>query len=128
MNLYKRIFPYILATMPVTFPSCASTKAFQAKGVVKEILNDSYYCDIDNDGLVDFKFRIADFNPCKKAMFTDYIQVGDTLSLQLPNWIFDEAKVIIFDIDSVNNRTYQDLLRLNKLDEIRSEIGQPKQR
>jgi hypothetical protein len=128
MSLYKRVFPYVLAAVPVAISSCVSMKSFQAKAVVKQIVDEDYYCDVDNDGLVDFKLSISDFNPEKRAMFTGYIQAGDTLNLKLPNWVLDEGKIIVSDIDSVNGRTYNDLRRLYNVNQVRTEIGQPKQR
>lgn len=127
MTLYKRVFPYALVAS-VVLPACSGMKTFTTKGVVKEISNENYYCDINNDNLVDLKLRISDFNSEKRMIFMDYIQTGDTLYLRLPKWVLDEGKIIISDIDSVNNHTYKDLLRLYKVNKIRSEIGQQNSR
>ena len=128
MKLYKKVVPYVLAAMPLAMTSCI--KATTEKGVVLKIDDEQwYYCDKDGDNLVDYRVCVYShhINNCVK----DYIQVGDTISFnnyEGGDIMGNSLSVDLNHVQSVNNRSLEDLYKIQRVNRIRTAAGQPKMR
>ena len=128
MKLYKKVVPYVLAAMPLAMTSCIEVTT--ETGVVSKIDNEQwYYCDKDGDNLVDYRVYIRDriIDNCVK----DYIKVGDTISFN--NYIGGDivGKSLSIDLNhvqSVNNRSCEELYKIQRVNRIRTAAGQPTMR
>ena len=125
MKLYKKVVPYVLAAMPLAMTSCI--EATIETGVVSKIDDEQwYYCDKDGDNLVDYRVYINHRDNCVK----DYIQVGDTISFNhYEGDIMGKSLCIKATyVQSVNNRSLEDLYKIQRVNRIRAAAGQPKMR
>ena len=125
MKLYKKVVPYVLAAMPLAMTSCI--EATTETGVVSKIGDEQwYYCDKDGDNLVDYRVYISHRDNCVK----DYIQVGDTISFNhYEGDIMGKSLSIKLEhVQSVNNRSLEDLYKIQRVNRIRAAAGQPKMR
>ena len=128
MKLYKKVVPYVLAAMPLAMTSCI--EGTTETGVVSKIDNEQwYYCDKDGDNLVDYRVYIRDriIDNCVK----DYIKVGDTISFN--NYTGGDIMGQSLSINSnqaqsVNNRSLDDLYKIQRVNRIRTAAGQPTMR
>lgn len=134
MSLYKRVFPYVLAGAALVMPSCASQKNVTIPTTATVVnITDYIYLDQNGDGAVDNCLYIngkkQDNNQC---YFHDYIQIGDTLKFRTSN-----KRLLNLNasgpcpnvlLDSVNNRSFEDLEKLYKQNKMRAEIGRSRQR
>ena len=126
MKLYKKVVPYVLAAMPLAMTSCI--EATTETGVVSKIDDAQwYYCDKDGDNLVDYRIYISRINNCVR----DYIQVGDTISFKHyegGDIMGKSLSVKWTNVQSVNNRSFEDLYKIERVNRIRTVAGQPKMR
>ena len=126
MKLYKKVVPYVLAAMPLAMTSCI--EATPEKGVVLKIDDEQwYYCDKDGDNLVDYRVCINHINNCVK----DYIQVGDTISFnhyEVGDIMGNSLSINLNHVQSVNNRSLEDLHKIQRVNRMRTAAGQPKMR
>ncbi len=123
MKIKTRYFlPAVIAPMMM-----ACTNAYNAGVVVekKETGHErSLYVDTNGDNLVDYKLIMQ----CARSKkFYEYAATGDSIvfkkTLALES-VMDDA----LDIKSINNRTYNEVVELQKLNGIRAEIDQQKVR
>ena len=128
MKMYKKVVPYVLAAMPLAMTSCI--EATTETGVVSKIDDKQwYYCDKDGDNLVDYRVYIDHnhINNCVK----DYIQVGDTIRFnhyEGGDIIGKSLSIKLNYVQSVNNRSLEDLYKIQRVNRIRTAAGQPKMR
>lgn len=126
MKMYKKVVPYVLAAMPLAMTSCI--EATTETGVVSKIDDEQwYYCDKDGDNLVDYRVYISHINNCVK----DYIQVGDTISFnhyEGGDIMGNSLSINCDHVQSVNNRSLEDLYKIHRVNRIRTAAGQPKMR
>ena len=125
MKLYKKVVPYVLAAMPLAMTSCI--EATTETGVVSKIDDEQwYYCDKDGDNLVDYRVYINHRGDCVK----DYIQVGDTISFNHceGDIMGKSLSIKSTSVQSVNNRSLEDLYKIHRVNRIRAAAGQPKMR
>ena len=128
MKLYKKVVPYVLAAMPLAMTSCIEVTT--ETGVVSKIDNEQwYYCDKDGDNLVDYRVYIRDriIDNCVK----DYIKVGDTISFNNYTGGDIMGKSLSIDLNhvqSVNNRSCEELYKIQRVNRIRAAAGQPTMR
>lgn len=125
MKLYKKVVPYVLAAMPLAMTSCI--EATTETGVVSKIDDEQwYYCDKDGDNLVDYRVYMNHRDNCVK----DYIQVGDTISFNHyeGDIIGKSLSIKLEHVQSVNNRSLEDLYKIQRVNRIRAAAGQPKMR
>lgn len=124
MQFYKKVLLTLTAT--VTMSGCAPKEHFQ--GVIVEQKDVSYgknyYLDIDGDTVADAEL-IWWADKYQKAV-TDYAQIGDTIKYhtRYPQAI----KFTNRNVDSVNNRSLNDLDKIYRVNIMRTGIGHPKQR
>ena len=131
MQFYKKVL--LTLSSAGVMASCAplSTLTRPAKGTVVE--KDAYnvFLDSNNDGLADAKMYI---NSSKfknnQCYFNDYIVVGDTLKYRTTqdNPVILSADYYNAVLDSVNNLSAEDLMRIYQINAIRNSIGQEKAR
>lgn len=121
MKLYKRVLPYALAASSLVAPSCALQKDVTTPVTAKVVkITNYFYLDQNGDGAVDNCLYING-NSAKneQCYFYDYIQEGDTLKFRTSNKraINLNAGGIAPNVflDSVNNRSVDDLVRLYRL-------------
>ena len=125
MKLYKKVVPYVLAAMPLAMTSCI--EATTETGVVSKIDDDQCnYCDKDGDNLVDYRVYMNYRDNCVK----DYIQVGDTISFNHyeGDIMGKSLSIKLNHVQSVNNRSLEDLYKIQRVNRIRAAAGQPKMR
>ena len=126
MKLYKKVVPYVLAAMPLAMTSCI--EATIETGVVSKIDEEQwYYCDKDGDNLVDYRVHIND----RGNSVEDYIQVGDTISFnhyESGDIMGKSLCIKATYVQSVNNRSLEDLYKIQQVNRIRTAAGQPKMR
>lgn len=125
MKLYKKVVPYVLAAMPLAMTSCI--EATTETGVVSKIDDEQwYYCDKDGDNLVDYRVYMNYRDNCVK----DYIQVGDTISFNHyeGDIMGKSLSIKLNHVQSVNNRSLEDLYKIQRVNRIRAAAGQPKMR
>ena len=125
MKLYKKVVPYVLAAMPLAMTSCI--EATTETGVVSKIDDEQwYYCDKDGDNLVDYRVYMNYRDNCVK----DYIQVGDTISFNHyeGDIMGKSLSIKLNHVQSVNNRSLEDLYKIPRVNRIRAAAGQPKMR
>ena len=126
MKLYKKVVPYVLAAMPLAMTSCI--EATTETGVVSKIDDEQwYYCDKDGDNLVDYRVYMNYRDNCVK----DYIQVGDTIRFnhyESGDIMGKSLSIKLNHVQSVNNRSLEDLYKIQRVNRIRAAAGQPKMR
>lgn len=129
MKLYKKVVPYVLAAMPLAMTSCI--EATTETGVVSKIDNERwYYCDKDGDNLVDYRIYIKNINHINTCVI-DYIQVGDTISFYHytgGDIMGKSLSIVPNHVQSVNNRSLDDLYKIQRVNRIRTAAGQPTMR
>lgn len=129
MKLYKKVLPYVLAVAPLAMTSCINGTT--EKGVVLKIDDTQwYYCDKDGDNLADYRFWIKP-NGGGSNCVTDYIQVGDTVTFNYycgGDITGDSYSMAHTDVQSVNNRSLEELYKIQRVNRIRTAAGQPKMR
>ena len=131
MELYKKIFLTITGAGMIV--SCAPlsniTKPVSAK-VVK--ITKYYYLDQNGDGAVDNCLFIGNKSNNNQCYFRDYIQVGDTLKFRAANkrLINLSADNVMRNVvlDSVNNRSADDLEILYHYNQVCNKMGRSRQR
>ena len=127
MSVYKKIFPYVMAVAPLAMQSCIETSV--ETGVVLKVDEyKGYYCDKDGDKLADYRFCLG--GSMGRSCVHDYIQVGDTVTFKHYDGdiVGRNLSISAFDIQSVNNRSYNELEKIYNVNKIRSKAGQPKMR
>ena len=128
MKSYKKVLPYVLAAAPLAMTSCVEGRV--ETGIVLHIDDKQlYYCDKDSDGLADYRFFIG--NHFGRSCVQDYIQVGDTVSFEHyagTNIVGGSLIINAMDIKSVNGRSYEELVRIYNVNNIRKDAGQQKMR
>ncbi len=132
MQFYKKVLLTLSSAgvMASCVPLSLMTQPAQGKVVEKDDYN--VYLDLNNDGLADACMYIsgstAKNNQC---FFRDYIELGDTLKYRTTT---NEPVILDADLyrnailDSVNNRSVEDLRRIYDINAIRNVIGQDKTR
>lgn len=132
MQFYKKVLLTLSSAgmMVSCVPLSLMTQPAQGKVVEKDEYN--VYLDSDNDGLADACMYIsgstAKNNQC---FFKDYIALGDTLKYRTTT---DKPVLLDADLyrnailDSVNNRSVEDLRRIYDINSIRIALGQEKTR
>ena len=132
MQFYKKVLLTLSSAgmMASCVPLSLMTQPAQGKVVEKDEYN--VYLDSDNDGLADACMYIsgstAKNNQC---FFKDYIALGDTLKYRTTS---DKPVLLDADLyrnailDSVNNRSVEDLRRIYEINAVRDVIGQEKTR
>lgn len=132
MQFYKKVLLTLSSAgmMASCVPLSLMTQPAQGKVVEKDEYN--VYLDSDNDGLADACMYIsgstAKNNQC---FFKDYIALGDTLKYRTTT---DKPVLLDADLyrnailDSVNNRSVEDLRRIYEINAVRDVIGQEKTR
>ena len=132
MQFYKKVLLTLSSAgmMVSCVPLSLMTQPAQGKVVEKDEYN--VYLDSDNDGLADAYMYIsgstAKNNQC---FFKDYIALGDTLKYRTTT---DKPVLLDADLyrnailDSVNNRSVEDLRRIYDINSIRIALGQEKTR
>ncbi len=127
----KYLLPAIIAPMMV---GCgggtnSSTKHSATGGIivtkcVKNEIN-ALYIDVDGDQLADHKIGLRG----SYKTFYDYAEVGDTIVFKPygVSWNFSGTG-LPYGIESVNNHTYDEILKILDLNRMRDEIGQQKVR
>ena len=132
MQFYKKVLLTLSSAgmMASCVPLSLMTQPAQGKVVEKDEYN--VYLDADNDGLADACMYIsgstAKNNQC---FFKDYIALGDTLKYRTTT---DKPVLLDADLyrnailDSVNNRSVEDLRRIYEINAVRDVIGQEKTR
>ena len=132
MQFYKKVLLTLSSAgmMASCVPLSLMTQPAQGKVVEKDEYN--VYLDSDNDGLADACMYIsgstAKNNQC---FFKDYIALGDTLKYRTTT---DKPVHLDADLyrnailDSVNNRSVEDLRRIYEINAVRDVIGQEKTR
>ncbi len=131
MQFYKKVL--LTLSSAGVMASCVPLSMITrpAKGTVVE--KDAYnvFLDSDNDGLADVKMYM---NGSKlrnnQCYFDDYIVVGDTLKYRTTqdNPVILSADYYDAVLDSVNNLSAEDLMRIYQINAIRHSIGQEKAR
>jgi hypothetical protein len=119
MQFYKKVFLTFVGAG--TLSSCALQKNVTTP-VTATVVNitDYFYLDQNADGAVDNCLYIkGDTEKNEQCYFYDYIQIGDTLKYRtsnkrLVNLNANGACPNVF-LDSVNDRSVDDLMRLYKL-------------
>lgn len=130
MKLYKKILPYVLAAAPLSNTSCLVDSITEKGVVVKIDDNGWYYCDKDSDKLADYRFCIRKITRGGTCV-SDYIQVGDTVTFNYYSGgdITGCSYSMPFtDVKSVNNRSFEELRKIQGINKIRTAAGQPKMR
>lgn len=130
MKLYKKILPYVLAAAPLSNTSCLVDSITEKGVVVKIDDNGWYYCDKDSDKLADYRFYIKITRGGTDCV-RDYIQVGDTVTFNYYSGgdITGCSYSMPFtDVKSVNNRSVEELRKIQGINKIRTAAGQPKMR
>ncbi len=132
MQFYKKVLLTLSSAgmMVSCVPLSLMTQPAQGKVVEKDEYN--VYLDSNNDGLADACMYIsgstAKNNQC---FFKDYIALGDTLKYRTTT---DKPVLLDADLyrnailDSVNNRSVEDLRRIYDINSIRIALGQEKTR
>lgn len=132
MQFYKKVLLTLSSAgmMVSCVPLSLMTQPAQGKVVEKDEYN--VYLDSNNDGLADACMYIsgstAKNNQC---FFKDYIVLGDTLKYRTTT---DKPVLLDADLyrnailDSVNNRSVEDLRRIYDINSIRIALGQEKAR
>ncbi|MDW2995733.1 MAG: hypothetical protein R8M71_02085 [Alphaproteobacteria bacterium] len=131
MQFYKKAF--LTLSVAGAMVSCAPvslmTYPVQAKVIEKA---NFIYLDYDNDGIADARMYIRGYTVKNNQwFFKDYILVGDTLKYRTTednpvNLDADLYQNVI--LDSVNNRSADDLRRIYQINFMRESIGQEKVR
>ncbi len=129
MKLYKKVVPYVLAAMPLAMTSCIESTI--ETGVVSKIDDKQwYYCDKDGDNLVDYRIYIKNTNHINTYV-KDYIQVGDTISFYHyagGDIVGKSFSINSTYVQSVNNRSREELYKIQRVNRIRTAAGQPTMR
>ena len=129
MKLYKKIFLTFVGTMTSCAPLSNITKPVSAN-VVK--ITKYYYLDQNGAGAVDNCLFIGNKSNNNQCYFRDYIQVGDTLKFRAANkrLINLSADNVMRNVilDSVNNRSADDLENLYHYNQVCSKMGRSRQR
>ena len=124
MQFYKKVLLTLTAT--VTMSGCAPKEYFQGVIVKQEdaSFGKDYYLDIDGDTVADAK--VIWWAGTNHMGVPDYAQIGDTIKYhtRYPQAI----KFTNRNVDSVNNRSVNDLDRMYRVNVMRTGIGHPKQR
>lgn len=132
MQFYKKVLLTLSSAgmMVSCVPLSLMTQPAQGRVVEKDEYN--VYLDSNNDGLADACMYIsgstAKNNQC---FFKDYIALGDTLKYRTTT---DKPVLLDADLyrnailDSVNNRSVEDLRRIYDINSIRIALGQEKAR
>lgn len=124
MQFYKKVLLTLTAT--VTMSGCAPKEHFQGVIVKQEDkpYGKNYYLDIDGDTVADAE--VIWWTGIDHKGIPDYVQIGDTIKYhtRYPQAI----KFINRNVDSVNNRSVNDLDRMYRVNVMRNGIGHPKQR
>ena len=132
MQFYKKVLLTLSSAgmMVSCVPLSLMTQPAQGRVVEKDEYN--VYLDSNNDGLADACMYIsgstAKNNQC---FFKDYIALGDTLKYRTTT---DKPVLLDADLyrnailDSVNNRSVEDLRRIYDINSIRIALGQEKTR
>ena len=133
MNLYKRLLPYVLAATPLIAPSCAKGRSEPYnKAVVTTRIDNHYFCDVNNDKLVDVGIEIvpSKYGELDLQAIQNYIRVGDTLKFRRISFNNRKVdyKVYPFNIDAVNSCSYDDIITMYNLNKLRFETGRQKQK
>jgi hypothetical protein len=131
MQFYKKVF--LTLSTAGAMVSCAplSQMTLPAQGKVIEKA-DFIYLDYDNDGIADARMYISGYTAKNnQCYFKDYILVGDTLKYRTTkdnpvNLDADLYQNVV--LDSVNNRSADDLERIYEVNFMRRQIGQGKAR
>jgi hypothetical protein len=131
MQFYKKVF--LTLSTAGAMVSCApvSLMTYPVQGkVIKKA--DFIYLDYDNDSIADARMYIRGYTvKNNQCYFKDYILVGDTLKYRTTednpvNLDADLYQNVI--LDSVNNRSAVDLIRIHQINFMRESIGQEKAR
>lgn len=131
MQFYNKV---LLTVSGIAMMSCMPLNKLTTRGqgtVVK--IECSYYIDNDNDGLADNSIYINSWSKTNnQRYFADYLQVGDTIkySTVAKKPVEMTADIILRDarLDSVNNRSADDLKKIYKVNLMRQCIEQEKAR
>ena len=131
MQFYKKVFLTLstAGAMVSCAPVSLMTYPVQAKVIEKAKF---IYLDYDNDGIADARMYIRDYTvKNNQCYFHDYILVGDTLKYRTTkdnpvNLDADLYNNVV--LDSVNNRSADDLRRIYEVNFMRESIGQEKTR
>ena len=130
--MYKEVLLMLSGAGLIT--SCAPVSNITKPVAARVVYITKYhYLDQNGDGAVDNCLYIngkkQDNNQC---YFHDYIQIGDTLKFRTSN-----KRLLNLNasgpcpnvlLDSVNNRSFEDLEKLYKQNKMRAEIGRSRQR
>ena len=119
MQFYKKVFLTFMGAG--TLSSCALQKNVTIPATATVVnITDNFYLDKNGDGTADICMYVrGDTDENEQCYFYDYIQIGDTLKYRtsnkrLVNLNANGACPNVF-LDSVNNRSVDDLVRLYKL-------------
>lgn len=131
MQFYNKV---LLTVSGIAMMSCMPLHKLTTRGqgtVVKQDLH--YYIDTDNDGLADNCIYISSWSKTNnQRYFADYLQVGDTIkySTITKKPVEMTADIILRDtrLDSVNNRSAEDLKKIYEVNLMRQCIEQEKAR
>ena len=131
MQFYNKV---LLTVSGIAMMSCMPLHKLTTRGqgtVVKQDL--CYYIDTDNDGLADNCIYISPWSKTNnQRYFADYLQVGDTIkySTITKKPVEMTADIILRDtrLDSVNNRSAEDLKKIYEVNLMRQGIEQEKAR
>lgn len=116
MNIYKKT----LLTLAGVGALGACVSERRMTGVVTRLDSMSYYIDINYDTFSDCMVQFERFSAKHKHIY-DYVRVGDTLKFRTftaPNRVDIDA-----ELDSVNNRSNDDLIRIYNENRIRRRDG-----
>ncbi|MBQ4069906.1 MAG: hypothetical protein IJD52_00835 [Alphaproteobacteria bacterium] len=122
MRIYKRVFLTTLGS-GLLLTGCKFGHR-PMSGVVQSIDGVEYYIDTNGDTFTD---RAVHFNNwLNRPEISDYIQVGDTLKFHTNS----SPKLVAIHgwLDSVNNRSYQEIQSLYRTNQQRRAMGLPKLR
>lgn len=129
MKLYKKVVPYVLAGSALLMTGCSAPEPHKDVIVAKQ--NGTLYLDKNGDGVVDRGIRFLETDTASHC-FYNYAMVGDTLEYytsKMTDW--DYQRVVgsnNIGFAKINGYKETELRTINRINQLRSEIGQKKTR
>lgn len=129
MKLYKKVVPYVLTGAAMLMTGCGAPEPHKDIIVAKQ--DGTIYLDSNGDGDVDRGIRFHGTDTASHC-FYNYAMVGDTLEYYVSKMMdWDYQRVVgsnNIGFAKINGYKETELSAINRINQLRSEIGQKKTR